>query len=1068
MKKTKQTPKDAASIKDAGNKLFARGEFEQAAKFYERGIRMIDSKSKKENGSSTTSPGIPLDDDTIYLKAVCLSNLSNCWFELGDYAKSVTVAQSCVTVLNALKETSVVEQDKIRGLYLKNILRMARAYFYGRNVEDSIQMLQELAACENQAYAKRAKKMLTQVSQYQHNNNNNDGKKTPEALLQKPVRLLRTALMEPIVEYYRFGHNGVRSALEEGPNFNGKQADTSPKIRLKDCLELDILMAGINDGRHVLATIMDVHAQYKELLGDKKENVKLRIVCNDINRASQARFVLTLVILHKIGKLAKQRKDVKTNKGKKASQWCAVLQYILLSHAMPPWVKDMAVAAMEEIMEFKTPDAFEKSYPWLQCTSEQDWKQILPILSYWIAQVGGKNHNKHSTLWDDIPDVKECLGRHLHLKEPLDQGLDINPSAPQAQAMMSARRAHAKAEMDAYVLRMSDFNNWSPQMKQQMRLKFGPGITDEDMVKAYLSTIGETLDLEDFDEKLSSRKHWMESPGIELAQSFLKSTRVLLPPSRLSECSAFSKIYDKDKGRFPGSKQAVAGCIDPADLKEAEDAVMSTWSTNPFMFDPLYHSVLFSEQRFSPVLDFLNDYMNCAYGSDVISEETKVRALFCESQAGTQSDPELAEFFDWTSCFFWNAAHALVSLCEQSDALQVEWNVGDIVSVCQRYRQAGTKRFHRAFLSNIPDYTGILPVFTDIMPLLHENKPKVSSHIHLDILLNCQCFGSYAQYIFSTTAVPTTRKAENLFGMKYLGNAEDCAWREYVWTRSGIQKHMSKDEFRRWLHRLFLLTILPPVRPFTEPIRVNYPNNVAAFVHTCKFCVDELKYPTHWISCALDELVSASSDKQFSTKAIIPASDPPQPTKSEGQDHKVDISAFTLDLRTQMAINMQQRQLSKLPLLSSLDASSLACLVLQQYELTMPITVNPLGDDYHPSYQSMGLVLEPTKPEHPMDDVDEDKMDDVTKQMFRSMSRMIGRFRSPIRDDILAQGSKSFHVLSCLEWEMIDMGESNRLRFCMSPQDFDHLRYHYVSLLRTDGWFRIGKPIQLLKAKAIY
>mmetsp|Transcript_4631 Transcript_4631/g.8244 ORF Transcript_4631/g.8244 Transcript_4631/m.8244 type:complete len:95 (-) Transcript_4631:66-350(-) len=91
----------------------------------------------------------------------------------------------------------------------------------------------------------------------------------------------------------------------------------------------------------------------------------------------------------------------------------------------------------------------------------------------------------------------------------------------------------------------------------------------------------------------------------------------------------------------------------------------------------------------------------------------------------------------------------------------------------------------------------------------------------------------------------------------------------------------------------------------------------------------------------------------------------------------------------------------------------------------------------------------------------------MQNMMNGMMNNMMGESES-IRDQILKEGSKRFHLLSCLEWEAVDLGESNCLRFCMAQKDFDELKYHYVSLFHTDGWFRVGKPVQLLKAKPVF
>lgn len=150
-------------IKDRGNRLFAKSKYYEAATLYASAIKVL---KEEEKGASTD-----LTREAQYLKAVCLSNLSNCWFELGKYDLCIKEANHCLDILVVLKDQEDATEatkllEDIKRLRYKNLLRMARAEFYLKQFKGSMGYLNDLVSCDHEAYAKRAKRMLQQLSFY--------------------------------------------------------------------------------------------------------------------------------------------------------------------------------------------------------------------------------------------------------------------------------------------------------------------------------------------------------------------------------------------------------------------------------------------------------------------------------------------------------------------------------------------------------------------------------------------------------------------------------------------------------------------------------------------------------------------------------------------------------------------------------------------------------------------------------------------------------------------------------------------------------------------------------------
>ena len=318
-------------------------------------------------------------------------------------------------------------------------------------------------------------------------------------------------------------------------------------------------------------------------------------------------------------------------------------------------------------------------------------------------------------------------------------------------------------------------------------------------------------------------------------------------------------------------------------------------------------------------------------------------------------------------------------------------------------------------------------------------------------MLHTGYWTDYSQFVYSKTAIPTIDQVERFLGMKCL--SEDSPWVEHAWTWSQeLLGQVSKEEFSVWLMRLFLAVALPAISGYNHPMRENRPYTMAMFVRCCEFCIEWLGYPSHWVSTVLDDLLSHTASKPLKTKAQVPEKSP-NVFRRESNTRSYDLTSFLLDLRTQLTLHLQGKQNKLLPL----ETLSLTTEPVRVYELEVGLNLKfaQLEDMGLPFIGCLGLVLELTKPSKA--DIEDDPLSMMMKMMQGLSSK-----KDTIRDAVLSQGSKKFHLLSCIEWS-----PDNNVRFYMSEKEFDELGSYYASVFRTDGWFRLGTAVQLHNAKLI-
>lgn len=238
----------------------------------------------------------------------------------------------------------------------------------------------------------------------------------------------------------------------------------------------------------------------------------------------------------------------------------------------------------------------------------------------------------------------------------------------------------------------------------------------------------------------------------------LFSVATVLPPKNSADKTPLNRIFEKaHSDRGPGK----------VEYEEVRKIIESEWKTNPVVIDPSWLAM--NEGRapcmsFDPISSFMNDFgMN-----------DEVQDLLIES------GDEKTEFFDYFATFFWNVATALTALLDD-DILYLECNVDGLTCFCRdimttpddREARKWPTKFQRIFVSNIPDYIGMLAFVTEVMPLIHD---RDGSYLISNVIMNTGIWKNFAHYVFSATAIPQLRQVPPLLGYQPVG--KDWLWGE--------------------------------------------------------------------------------------------------------------------------------------------------------------------------------------------------------------------------------------------------------------------------------------------------
>ena len=1036
-------------LKERGNAIFKSGKVCDALASYNQAITKIETILDSSDSNDLVLNGEGDDDnigDVCYKHAVLISNKSNCLFEIGQYNESIIYANKCIDILTSCSADDYSSSTQVvASLKWKNLLRIVRCGIYNgillgdrsNNVKEEgdndgdtntyqttiIQPLEILMNCGDDAYEKRAKRMLSQVKAHR------------DILLKKkrgidssPLPLPSPSIHRASIfgswtrEYYNYGHDNVTSALGEGYyNIDGDPA--CPSIELSKLPEehlsnVNILFGGVGDARNVYTTLCDASMQYNELPAEKKKVFKLTLLLNDVNSTALTRDVLIMAALDRLGKLASTLEDVH-QPNTEAFNLIVAVQYMFFGYAHPKSVHNTIMTLIDELIR----EDFASLRKFIT-TSDDGWSKIKDIMHYWRSvEEGVDKFPTVAVALRDIFKVRLCLS---------DKPKDVDKELPRDPRLLGQRdsirdKNRTRKEQKLAELDNATLESFPPDFLDMIRSHLPPLLMDDD--NELLDTAKDIVraDYEKHDpDKLEDIETGKISPGRALDKEFLIATGTILPP-----VGCGGNLYDRIREEEYQKEEYIASISNEL-IDEAKKDIKSSWKVNRTMFCPTW--MKFREgspgiNEFNPVADIGESFL-CSNGT----------MKFLEGS----SNATLLDFFQCTSLFFWNVAKAL-SLTSVG-ALRLELSFDSVTALCRSIqdRHLEGQKFHRIYLSNIADYIGALSIFTEVAPLLHHPTKLVPSFIQTNVLYNCPVWNSYSQFIYSATAVSSLNAVETILGLSYM-NSDDIWIHSNQWT-GGMTPSATRDEVTQWLHRLLLTILLPPKRE-SYNINENCPMNFAQFLRTCVYCVEILQYPRHWIGSVLDDIVaSCSTTGILKTKANIPPSSP-LTFHACNTVNKVNIKPFRLELLTQISIwrDLYENYLVPLNLVSHSTCHNYR---LDLWPCSSPpcFDVPTVGCGGKPCSFCLGFAL--SKTENLISDEDEqDEMNELSRLLpfIRESGYGEGKIRTLARE-----GDGTMQFFSCMRFDRELATNRYFIEFRLAEDDFHQYSSYFVHPFRSD------------------
>ncbi|EGG14527.1 hypothetical protein DFA_12303 [Cavenderia fasciculata] len=746
------------------------------------------------------------------------------------------------------------------GDYDRNLARIARIVHLKKPKQELIEFVNQVIDQLDQDILKdksfdfeKIKKSVDTLDQEDWTKKNGSGRVDVSTL---PSRL---PARSDLKEYFIVGHDTPKSALSphvDGDEVEPQGDDPMSIMRIKEIEEERILLrnnpslsffyGGAGDCRHALATLADLNRQ---LVRDGPPEAKIHFTLNDLVPSVMARGLLFFSLLEEIGHYDNIEKVYKE---REAANAAVVLYYTYIGVGMPVAIYNMLVARLEKLVSLGDSDQLPK---WMSI-SAADWPGIRDSFKYWIEE-------EPVLTW---PQVKKKATDGD--STPLDPGEEslacdkFNKSEDKKSQQMEEIMSHVNDPK--FLAQMGINPNDEAKKKQLIQQLTKDGIFNQiqEVQNSYLN--------------LPSELDWLHVFRYPMLPVVNADYGEHMTPAKAI------KVLDGLSAKVPKR-------VESFKIFAKDDMI----KVNPTFFDPVYARKTFGDTT----ADFAFKPIN------IVADFNQYVWVGLPKHNKT--------LFDHFIHVFYQTARGLVRL-SSSNALVIEMRVGDYQSVLESVRDNKEERkasgmaveYDSIYLSNVPDYTGYLSVFTDTIEML---KPVKHSYIGFNIFLNTSLWKSFDDTIHTYLLVPGAKALPRYLGVKSVGTGD--LWQGLRFSRVEgpipLDQLVGRDELVAWLSRLFISIVTPSaMEPRTVPI--NSPDNIAMFF---KFLGRLLRvgYPPHWISGMVQLLLTGSLTTVEPTrkKRIMPV----PPPRSTPTLKKLSIKPWIIDIRTQAALWMDKYQI---------------------------------------------------------------------------------------------------------------------------------------------------------------
>ncbi|CEO97085.1 hypothetical protein PBRA_005689 [Plasmodiophora brassicae] len=973
-------PGDVAKPKMSADDLKALGNVHYREKRFGDAVRAY-------RGAIDLSPG----------NGVCRSNLAACYFEMGRYDDCIEETRRALDIIRGAMPSGRDEDAKLCD---KNRLRIAKALYFKGNFSECLSELSVLLSTE--AVQKEVLDLRSSALELARRQAQ-DESFAESARIDNHRRLLnglpryRPHRITNVYEFYPVGHDDATSAMSgafsdgtpvgnDDPNGLRLRQSVPPREDTRSAMwlskmdasqlgNLSFFFGGVGDARHVFTTLMDVQRQMKAMTRDGEWPASDHPIWSELrvsvvlNDIAIPTFARNLIMLYALWELGAYTIEQATAVPD-AVELAALIHNVYVSVTLPPYLYDRLMAIIDRLLSLSSP---QDVLPFVRISSEC-WDSVKETLRFWRSD-------------SFVLTTKEmCMSQNWTMADfdPVMMGLCNQDVQNQMNASMELQKRFLTQQVEQLM---------TPDMLAQFGGGIDKGALVQQMVDKFANTSVAALD------------------GCALESAFIRETKSLWPPTLLAQRDPVVAAAIKAMKQHNPDR---AGKL----LNSVRQHIYRTWKPNVTLVSR----------------EFLELAGRCRFDHDPVAI---VAQLYNVAWMKSPEKPE--SLFDWSAKFFAMAASSVRQLgsrnCIVYEFLPGDMNhaYGTIAIESESRRSLGLPvAFDRIFVSNVPDYTGILPVFVETAPLL---KRTANSFINCTVLLNTGLFRDYGECVYSAAAIPSIQDCERYIGMKLQSGS---LWKfDPRWGHVGksplpydVGDLASQDELFEWVVRLVLMIAVPPERDARTPMRENYPMNLSYVFRTFERLI-AIGYPRHWIATILTRLL----ENRFSAMAQPPLQSPNPYRASNAKPARVVLDCFLKELRAlatlwqpvlRLAVNYPLPELANIHRYVLRDIEYIDC---------------PEASGGCPTSPVMGVLFEPPS----------------SSKRSSSVPSFLRMFTGePVDRDLVTSTSSRVHAFTVVHFD----SALKELAVWLSRDDFAEMKVnrYTVRLFQADGWTAVSSP----------
>ena len=854
----------ANELKGAARAAFVRKNVRQAEQLYREALvclRNSPPHGQQQTGSEATSEQDALDEARMssaeqrVLEATILSNIAICRKLVGEIKESLQLSKEVLVLLDqplpvesadaasvGEAETPSDQQAAINALREKNELRVKQL----GELHDALAKMEQLR----------------------------DGTADAATVAAADSCSGNRANLAAVLEYYYYGHDEPVSAV--------KKLTVEDGVASTDGVAL--FFGGCGDCRHVFGTLFDL---VNRVLGGshptKKGIQSVKLELNDIHPFAVARFAVVCAMSAEVHKLRKQHLEDNGDRTKlravamavqsfacgcfiRREHWTGIVKPIL-ERVKAAFEQEFGGASRGQICtasntehnadtEKETEQNTEPetakapaqpvsledvSLSWLTCDAATA-TEVVEAIELWMFQEG--EHDAIS-MRDHIAECAEnqsYMAKQQMLSAPgMKERLIAAFHERRQKAIDSTARTIRQlpaAKMDLYLSRSVPESERARVLSLPLKEKHQIALdmfVEEDcpsddplgfMMNLMMQNVPNSTKDKDIISYLckdSGLGKTMSSVLLDIAFWYKHNS---YPPLDTKINPPLAKFFDSQRSpvealytflsKFRKKQEPDLGL--PDFRFEDEDIL---W--NPTIFSEFY---LQQRQEIPDLAAFAEPIAITLYDKFIVA------GLFSISPE-VSSVPDLAAQFygDIGSAFaLLSREHGEYRLGDRHSGFSVTLSCGDVFAALRAAVRAGDF-FDQVSLSNIPDYTGLLPVFSYGITALKEHGTLLAN-----VLLNTGMWKTYGDYLYHM-GFSNLKEAKNFCQAQYVGDADifgSAAWQKSAgnWWEEG-EVLRKKADFVDWLHDVLLNILLPSHEKdqskVVQPMKATRPQSLAAF-----------------------------------------------------------------------------------------------------------------------------------------------------------------------------------------------------------------------------------------------